>query len=1461
MRKAGGLFVLFSLALGILCGLGIDSAQRYISNLLVETLEDEARNAGGYTFVADSVNVSLLTLSGTARGARLAADGRTSLWFNRIDVRFSIRKLLERQIILDLTLRDGHSIGVDADSPTFRFIDSLAAPIPPERDRPDRLKIKLRRLKLVNGSFEQEVPVGKLSGTGAEAEMVRDASDNFIITPFLKALTLELEDSTSKTRVPYTLGEVSGTLYLRDEALDFRELALSYGQSRVSGSASMDLGNGQPISGSFGMSLLSGSLPIASPVHGSLTGPLRLTNRAAYPLFQGTLENSAAQPLSVSLTPTLQLIWPQVQTQFEVERTMTGTRASITKLILGGGELAVNSTSPLTLFHGSVLGSIALSAKSLALGETQLGSLSGTLNLSGTLDHPTLSASVTAGSITTNGVSLGPIDLQASLAERKLSFKATQPTTLDSKAPTLQATGVVRFDGTPVLEDTTVVLSEFPLNSGGEIQPPTISGTVNARGPLSMTGLTAQGKAALIIPGIEEALQASLQLERGNAVVQVNGFKDTLRGKASLNLSEARQSTLSVTVSTLDISSIRPQLECATASGELEYTFPLQNPRLGNGTLEFSQLTVGCAPYQIALARPAKLPIVDGDVRLSKVELTSANSNLTLPAIQADGTLELAALIGFLPKVDTLSGTLTAHASTAGSWELPTITGSIDLKSGTFGVESIGLAAERINGSIELKRDRFSIQSLSGLINSGRFTVTGEGYPGNLGRSSLVLGIEHVTIDPDKDVSLTASARLELKRGDSGSPRISGGITLESGEIRQRFDLPSLVRILAESLLSRSRASVRKSELPSIELDLSLSGSRNLFLLTNVASGEFSANIAITGNLGRPLVSGEVKTLSGWVGLKNRRFEITSGTLTFSQNTPKPTVALLGEAYLPSRTGEYILALLDVRGPLTGPKFKLSSDRGISESQILQLLTQSGTALRSTRANTVPDLFEDSSQGLLESLASIDLKRFWQGLTRIDSLSIEPVYNQLTGAIEPALVAEKKLARRLNLRGESSFGGTGSISRAKLVYDLARSLAAEGLIETDPTKRVNPLETNLILTVLSRNPQYLTISLEGNDTIASLDILEAIRITESSRVPTSELPRLETALRSYYRDQGYLQATVRAECVAEQDFCKTLVLNIHEGEPSLITGVTLSGDPLPEQIQKMVGTVSSQGRATARARERINNDWTAALRNEGYIGARVFTEYVQHPDRPGVDLNLDIALGRPVSFVFQGNTVFSAADFLETINLFKRKQPFGNNTIAILTQNIERLYREAGYLYASVSSERLDDPRTDRVTYLVRIIEEQQIGVSAVNVLGMSGVTEEQIRSELQKANPELLRRIFQPKAAVSEELEFHAREIEEVLVSLGYSDSSVHAQIEPDANSKRVRIEYHVTEGTPLLLDSVRVQGFPSEAAQVKPPRCPCPVLKVNEYIEALRNSAHEAGFLFPAQSLELNPEGTTAT
>lgn len=1467
MNKVGGMFVLFSLAVGILIGFGIEASKEYLATTLKEVMQEEAQKACGCSFNVDDVEVSFLSLSARASNPRLELNGIPALQFKKIKVSFGLSEIFSRQIGLELHLIDGHAKEVDSESPTFLFIDSLAAPLPPEKDRPDRWKLKLNSVRVSKGSFEQTVPVGMLTGTGASLEMVRDELDNFVLTPKLEKLNIEIDDENGSSRTNYTLGEVTGTLYLKDDTLDYQQLLLTLGRSVIKGSASMQTGNGQPVEGELNFSFFSDSLPIWSPVNGQIVGSAKLSKRASYPLFSGSFSNPPETPLALPYTQTQEISLPKVRGNLEIERTLNGTRVEISNLLATNSDITARSLTPLQLRGGMLSGSVAVAAKTIDIAGVRVNGVSGALQLKGTPGHPEMTSQLSIESAEAGGAILHSLEANISAARQRIGFTITKGA---GSLETLRATGAAVVSPVPTLEETNIVLRGIPAGDLGGEQALKLSGELQVAGPLSPSGLKGRGALSIGTDEGSQLLTATVELERGRAKVSSAGLANSLQGSALVDLTGAQNSSLSISAQNLEVGSINPALECASTSATLDYSFPIKAPLTGAGALLIKDLELGCKPYQLKLPEPARIPISQGEFKISPFQIRSPNSSLGIegtasllrgPSIRAKGTLELAALIGFLPKVDTLSGLLRADALVSGNWGSPSFNGSIELQRGTFGVESVGLAADRINGSIEMGKDRISIKSLSGLINSGTFNMTGYAYPLDLGRSMLGLSFEHVTIEPQADASLTASGNIELNKGDSGSPRLQGAITLESGEIQQKFDLPSIIRILAESLLTRSRATMRTSALPNIELGVKISGSRNLFLLTNFAAGEFAADISIGGTLGKPAVSGEVRTLSGWVGLKNRRFEVTSGILSFNPAAIGPTIELLGETYLPSRTGEYTLVLLEVRGPLASPKFKLSSDQGLPESQLLALLTQSGTALRGTRASMVSDYFEDSSRGLLEDLTAIDLRRLWLGLTRIDSIAIEPVYNQLTGAIEPAIVAEKKLARRLNLRGESTFGGPGSVARAKVVYDLARSLAVEGRIETDPTRRVNPIETNLIYTILSRQPQYLEIQISGNNAFSSLDILEALRINESSRLLKSDLSRTEIALRSYLRDQGHLQAQASATCKAEKEYCTSLELKIDEGPASVARNIVSTGDPVPDYLKVELLRSRAGKVATVKLLEATKSAWISKLRSEGYIGARLYAEYQNTPNPEEVDIILDLSLGRPVTFIFEGNTAFSAEDFLGTINLFKRRQPFGNNTITILTQNMERLYREAGYLYASISYERQDSPDSQRITYLISIEEEQKTKVERVVVKGLESIPVEDLKTQLDKIDPLLRRDIFQPTAAVSEQLESHAKEIEAALRALGLPDASVGYEITPGPSGSAVIIEYSVSEGSPLLFQSVTVEGAPEGISIKKVSGTAISALEVNDYLEQVLSTIKEAGYLYPAAAIEVNELGNAAT
>ena len=77
---------------------------------------------------------------------------------------------------------------------------------------------------------------------------------------------------------------------------------------------------------------------------------------------------------------------------------------------------------------------------------------------------------------------------------------------------------------------------------------------------------------------------------------------------------------------------------------------------------------------------------------------------------------------------------------------------------------------------------------------------------------------------------------------------------------------------------------------------------------------------------------------------------------------------------------------------------------------------------------------------------------FFDNLTKIDTLSFEPTYNQYTGLVEPAVVARKNLASRLELVGNSLFS-TVSNSRAGVVYNLTPVLDINAFVQSVSTQQ------------------------------------------------------------------------------------------------------------------------------------------------------------------------------------------------------------------------------------------------------------------------------------------------------------------------------------------------------------------------------------------------------------------------
>ncbi|MCB0340451.1 MAG: hypothetical protein KDD53_12645, partial [Bdellovibrionales bacterium] len=313
------------------------------------------------------------------------------------------------------------------------------------------------------------------------------------------------------------------------------------------------------------------------------------------------------------------------------------------------------------------------------------------------------------------------------------------------------------------------------------------------------------------------------------------------------------------------------------------------------------------------------------------------------------------------------------------------------------------------------------------------------------------------------------------------------------------------------------------------------------------------------------------------------------------------------------------------------------------------------------------------------------------------------------------------------------------------------------------TKQEQPsYGVDLNYTILASKNDFLNIEILGNHKFKNSELLSTLRLTSESRITPSQTDTLKAALETFYRDRGLVNSKVQATCNAKGDFCVKLQFEVEEGQESRIRSILFEGDPLEPILPTETGRVLGHVGDTA-SKQLLNETvsyLTQRLRNEGYISARVKAEYL--PIQGTADRNLLIKsdIGNPTSFIFHGNEVFTPEQFLETIRLFTRKQPFGRNTINILLENIERMYRREGYLYVAIGSQVRMDEDTNRTTYIVNIDEGPLVPVLSVDFVGLQAFSVSDLRKLIADIEPSAVANIFSPKYAVAEELEYNSETI-----------------------------------------------------------------------------------------------------
>ncbi len=1461
---------LTGLFLGLSVGLLVLIFKQWLINEIVDSLEEEVHAACDCSLAFDSFSLSFSRLGGRARNVRIMERGVAKLSFKEITARVNLDEIREKKIHLTkLLLSKGTADGVGPDSVAFRFIDQLTTPLPPERQRPDRWRVILDTLEVRNSFLREPFSTSEISASGVGL-LVNRIGDNFELTSRIADFRYTSYGATpGSPPTEVFLGALTSSIVIEDAKTVFKTISLGDGGSAVEARAELDTEHNNRLAGTASYSMTPGYIGLPEWLKGIFTGGSTISGLIESPLIVGDLQSSSSAPMTLAFPHASQVSLSSIQAGLSIDLNHGSPIVTLSDIQGSAPETSIRGTQPLVFSDQGLSAGFEAKLPRFSYGPFTISSGQARVAISQEKNGVITRLSILAQDAQLQGVSMGPMEIDVQISPNAVDVKASSREPLQGS---MAWQGSIDLTGAePLLRSGLLTLKSFryPTSvpvSARTLAPIAITTSFSLKGPLDLAQLKGDGETAVSFPAIVGGLPLSGTSSLKDGVLKVALPNSSYGGNAdlSVDLTGTRGGKLVVKLPSQSTKNfLADDTECGSIGGAFSYSFQLASPLNGAGELSLSNFTLGCQPYGLSIPAGTSIPIRAGALSFKDLIVSSLDSTLTINGevgisrgldLSAKGRLQLSSLIPLLPSIDDIQGGLRADMTIKGPLSSPLFSGNAELTNGEFGLSSPEVGAHNVRGKFTMVGSHIRVDTLSGSVNNGTFSVRGSLLPFDVANSDLTADLKEVTIEPVQDSSITFSGGLRLGLGPTKRQMLAGDILINFAEVSKDFDLNKILlnAISGYFLPTRIQPSTAKKKVD-IDLDVNLSAPRNIFVLTPFFSAELDTHLKATGSISDPSLSGSMQVLSGWVGLKGNRFDITSGAVTFKPGSLVPTIELASEGTLRAPTGDSVLVILGASGPLPNPKIELSSDRGLSQGDLLLLLTSSRRLGGSTEANRLGGQLGSDQRFFITGDSFSSLRAFWRNLTRIDTLSFEPAYNQFTGTIEPAVVAKKNLSPRVSILGESLFSSVSN-SRAGAVYSLTPKLNINAFFQTVSTQRNSIVSSDLTYTILSEQAEFVTFSIEGLSNFSEEHILSAARLGAASRVLNTHdgLRSIERQILNYMFDQGYRDSAVQARCVRGERYCNELRIIVSEGTSSSVSSIVFEGDRLPERLDKLVRDLAPLGSiATASIANSIEQKTVLALRSDGYISARITPTY-RAADTPGrAILVVSADIREPISFIFSGNKVFSEDDFLNSIDLFSRKRAFGNNTIKLLTQNIEQMYQERGYLFVNVSyTEDRSDPT--RLVYRVQIREEAPTRVGELALSGNSQLSRDRIVHIMNEIGLSEQTRLFEPTYAVPAELDTLRDAIISVYQEEGFPHVSVTYEILPTASQDRLAVKFTVTEGTPVRTSNIVVEGYPHELAPTTSPPTPISIPRVNSYAEQLIATLRDEGYLFPAITLE---------
>jgi autotransporter translocation and assembly factor TamB len=229
--------------------------------------------------------------------------------------------------------------------------------------------------------------------------------------------------------------------------------------------------------------------------------------------------------------------------------------------------------------------------------------------------------------------------------------------------------------------------------------------------------------------------------------------------------------------------------------------------------------------------------------------------------------------------------------------------------------------------------------------------------------------------------------------------------------------------------------------------------SDKIWIDNNLARLRLHSELALTGSMAQPVLSGRLSAKEGYILYLDRKFKIENGTLDFiDPNRINPVVELSALSNIKSyQTRSHIpyTVWLKIKGPLDEAIVELTSEPTLERSDIIALLTVGVTRdqimgrYENGKAMTLSSILRERASELSGRQISGYVTRRMGGFLGLEEMTIEGNLFRFGKTWGPQLLASKKLNNRMEI-SYTTTAGDANEQNVRLDYKLSDHFSLEG---------------------------------------------------------------------------------------------------------------------------------------------------------------------------------------------------------------------------------------------------------------------------------------------------------------------------------------------------------------------------------------------------------------------------------